>query len=74
MFSLKYFVAQGVIVSIVFVAYFWCKEIGICGYLSEIVFASTVTYFVIFWMYRREVVKRAEDEKKSFNRASQPWD
>ncbi len=74
MFSLKYFVAQIIIVNIAFVAYFWCKEIGICGYLSEIVFATTIAYFVVLWMYRREFVKKSEDEKKSFDRASQPWE
>ena len=74
MFVSKFIVAQLVIVTAAFVAYFWCKEIGICGYLSEIVFASSAAYFVTFWMHRREYVKRAEDEKMSFKRASQPWE
>ena len=74
MFAPKYFVAQVVIVGLAFVAYFWGKEIGLGEYISEIVFAATVTYFVIFWMSRREMLKRAEDDRKSFDRASQPWE
>jgi uncharacterized membrane protein len=74
MFVLKYFVLQVVIVGIAFVAYFWGKEIGVGEYLSEIVFASVVAYFLVLLMYRREYIQRAKEEKKSFHRVSQPWE
>jgi small basic protein len=74
MFVLKYFVAQIVIVSIAFGAYFWGREIGINDYLSEIVFASSLAYFAVLVMYRREYIKRIEEEKKSFERVPQPWE
>ncbi|ACL73566.1 hypothetical protein Tgr7_2489 [Thioalkalivibrio sulfidiphilus HL-EbGr7] len=74
MCSLKYIAAQLALFGIAVSAFLWSDALGVAAWTSLIVAGAVIGFFVVFLLYRRDVLRRGSDEKHGLKRSRQPWE
>jgi ABC-type thiamin/hydroxymethylpyrimidine transport system permease subunit len=74
MWSVKFSLAQLALFAAALSAFLWGNALGIERWVSLIVSGSAAGFLVVFFLYRREAMKRSEKEKNALNQMKQPWE
>ena len=71
--TLSYVFLTFIIFLFVISSYYFSDELGINKYLKYIVLVGVILYFVVFFQYRKFVIKSSEKENTN-NKTKQPWE
>ncbi len=71
----KYVITAFALVASIFAVVYFSDELNIKEYLPYIIIAGVVIHLVLFELYRKENIKRADQKKNELGRRPvQPWE